>query len=187
MAYMTADDLRERVPALADTSIEDEWLEDLVEEFEDIAERYLGVAYEERTETETFDLCRSSIVVLKWAQVSEISAITVDDTAVDSDAYSFTDAYSLRFPWPQSGVLSVSYTHGFAAPTKPILRACREYVRACALADRSRVPRDAYASDVEGVTYRLSTPDFGAGRPTGFIEVDRLLNSVTSYRVPGVA
>lgn len=187
MAYISADDLRTRVSSLDDTTIEDEWLEDLVEEFEDIAERYLGVAYESRTETETFDLCRSSTVVLKWAKVTAVSAITLDAVAVDADSYTFTDGYSIRFTYPKTGVLSITYTHGESAPSKPILRACREYVRACALADRSRVPRDAFAVDVDGLNYRLSTPDFAANRPTGFIEVDRLLNSVPSYRVPGVA
>lgn len=186
MAYMTADDLRDRVPALDDPDITDTMLEDLVEEFEDIAERYLGVAYESRSETETFDLDQDTLVVLKWVKVTAVGTITIDGDAVDSDDYTFTDGYAITFTSPRTGVLSVTYTHGEATPTKPLLRAGREYVKACALSDRSRVPRDVISQSGEGFTTRYSTPDWDRGRPTGYIEVDRLLNSLPMYRLPGI-
>ena len=34
----------------------------------------------------------------------------------------------------------------------------------------------------EGTYTRFSTPDWNAGRPTGYLEVDRLLNSLPDYR-----
>jgi hypothetical protein len=183
---MTADELRARVKVLDDPSIEDEWLEELVAEFEDIAERYIGVAYEPRETTETVDVCRAGRFLTKWPQVTEVSELTVDGDAVTTD-YTFTDGWSINLDGWFTGVLSVTYTHGFEAPTPAILRACREYVRSCALADRSSVPRDAYLQNGDGITFRLSTPDWDAGRPTGYIEVDRILNSVDRYRTPGVA
>lgn len=71
-----------------------------------------------------------------------------------------------------------------ASIVDPVLaRACKEYVRACALASRSNVPRDVISQSVEGLTTRFSTPDKRAGRPTGYIEVDRLLNSLPNRRV----
>lgn len=66
----------------------------------------------------------------------------------------------------------------------PVLaRACREYVRASAVATRSNVGRDVIAQSVEGLTTRFSTPDKAAGRPTGYLDVDRLLNSLTDHRI----
>jgi hypothetical protein len=64
-----------------------------------------------------------------------------------------------------------------------LLRACREYVRSCALADSSNVTRDVIGQSADGGYTRYSTPDMRAGRPTGYLEVDRLLNSLRDYRV----
>ena len=36
-------------------------------------------------------------------------------------------------------------------------------------------------------TTRYSTPDWNRGRPTGFLEVDRLLNSLPIFRPAGIA
>ena len=66
----------------------------------------------------------------------------------------------------------------------PVLaRACREYVRASAVATRSNVARDVISQSVEGLTTRFSTPDKAAGRPTGYLDVDRLLNSLPDRRI----
>lgn len=79
----------------------------------------------------------------------------------------------------------VTFTIG--TPPAPVLRACREYVRSCALADQSSVPRDVISQSFgDGGYTRYSTPDWEAGRPTGYLEVDRLLNSLDDYR-PGFA
>lgn len=65
----------------------------------------------------------------------------------------------------------------------PVLaRACREYVRASAVATRSNVSRDVISQSVEGMVTRFSTPDKKAGRPTGYIDVDRLLNTLPDRR-----
>lgn len=63
-----------------------------------------------------------------------------------------------------------------------IVDACRQYVRSCALAGRSGVPRDVISQNVEGTVNRFSTPDKNAGRPTGYLDVDRLLNSLPDFR-----
>lgn len=68
------------------------------------------------------------------------------------------------------------------APPATLLRACREYVRSCALADRSNVPRDVIGQTFDGGYTRYSTPDKDAGRPTGYLDVDRLLNSLDDFR-----
>lgn len=183
MPYLTAAQLRSRVKVLDNEQISDEDLEDLVEEFEDKAERYTGVAYLPREVTTTVEVCGTRWISPHFL-ITAVSSCEIDDVAVTPTFY---DGYALEFPSYRRGLMVVTYTHGMTEPPKAILRACREYVTAKAMSDRSGVPRDAYVSDVEGVTYRLSTPDWNARRPTGYIEVDDLLNSVEQYRLPGVA
>lgn len=74
-------------------------------------------------------------------------------------------------------------TMNIGGPPAVLLRACREYVRSCALSDQSKVPRDVIAQSFgDGGYTRYSTPDWDAGRPTGYLEVDRLLNSLDDFR-----
>jgi hypothetical protein len=80
----------------------------------------------------------------------------------------------------------VAYDHGYDQPPPLVLRACRQYVRSCALADLSGMPRDVIGQSIDGGYTRYSTPDKAAGRPTGYLEVDRLLNSLPDLRA-GVA
>lgn len=72
------------------------------------------------------------------------------------------------------------------AQNEILVRACRQYVRSCAMADNSNVPRDVIGQSFEGNYTRYSTPDKSAGRLTGYLEVDRLLNSLPDYRL-GIA
>jgi hypothetical protein len=53
--------------------------------------------------------------------------------------------------------------------------------------DRSSVPRDIIATSADGMSTRYSTPDWGAGRATGYLEIDRLLNTLPDYRTPAIA
>ena len=74
----------------------------------------------------------------------------------------------------------ISSTSG--ARPAAVLRACRLYVRSCALSDQSSIPRDVLGQSFEGTYTRYSTPDWDAGRPTGYLDVDRLLNTLDDYR-----
>jgi hypothetical protein len=86
----------------------------------------------------------------------------------------------------ETDAVSVTYSHGIDTPAVAV-RACAEYVRAVALAERSGTSRDVIAQSFDGGFTRYSTPDWSRGRPTGFLEVDRLLDTLPDYRVPGVA
>lgn len=66
-------------------------------------------------------------------------------------------------------------------------RACTTYVEAVANSTRSGTSRDVIAQSIDGSWTRYSTPDWTAGRPSGWTEVDRLLNSLPDYRLPGIA
>lgn len=74
-----------------------------------------------------------------------------------------------------------------ATPPATWVRACTEYVISVLRATASGQSRDVIAQTFDGGMTRYSTPDVAAGRPSGFLEVDRLLNSLPDYRLPGVA
>lgn len=75
----------------------------------------------------------------------------------------------------------------YEAPPEVIVRACVEYVHHVVSQQTSGTSRDVIAQSMDGSWTRYSTPDWPAGRPTGWTEVDRLLNSMPDYRVPGIA
>jgi hypothetical protein len=199
---MTAADLRAAVPALENTGrYSDDQLDGYVAEFEGLAESYRGVAFTPRSAVETCTVCSgTSRILLNWPKVRSITSVVVDGNTVEASTYRATEAGVLvsssgfvaggAFPEAQA---VVSYDHGFDAPTASVmpgsvlLRACREYVRVVALADRSSVPRDIISTSADGLSTRYSTPDWGAGRPTGYIEIDRLLNTLPDYRTPAIA
>lgn len=192
MPYLTATEIRDKARSedLRNTDLfSDADLEDLVAEFEEIAEDYCGVAFIPRTVTEVVTMTCSDVVILQ-PKITAVSALTIDGTA--STAYSIDDASNaaaglLILDSRTTGDVSVTYTHGFATLPATVSRACVQYVRACALRDDSNVTRDVISVGFEGGSTRYSTPDPAAGRPTGYIEVDRLLNSTGWRRPPGIA
>jgi hypothetical protein len=128
-------------------------------------------------------------IKLRHVRVRSVASVVLDGTTVDSTSYHVTDAGLLesRIGFVTLGLFPtatavVTYDHGYDSPPQRILHACREYVRICAAADRSSAPRDIIATSADGMTTRYSTPDKKAGRPTGYIEIDRLLNAMPDER-----
>ena len=194
--YLTPDELRE-VPDLKNDSgnTTDAALADYVAEFEDLAERYLGVAYRRRTVTETRPQPRGCTLLLGRVEVYAVTAAVIDGTALSSDERTAIvidpGVGSLeRSYWGRSNV--ITYTHGYEAPTAALKRACRLWVRREALADRT--PRGdnlvtQFVEDAAGGTFvgREATANWDAGRPTGWLDVDRILNQLPNRRIPGIA
>lgn len=195
MAYQSAAALRGAVSVLADTTkFPDVVLTDLVSEFEKIAEDYRGAAFETRTVTGEEHLVTRPRRTLGLGNVfvRTVTSLTVDGTSMTgggADYYIDKAPGIIRFVAGLTGTnqtVLVSYTHSIsttATAYPQLIRACREYVRSCALSDRSGVPRDVIAQSLDGGYTRYSTPDKDAGRPTGWLEVDRLLNSIPDYRI----
>ena len=196
MAYLTAAAVRTAVPTLANSrDYPDAILERAVASFEEIAEDYRGVAFVPRTATETFvlDDARTSLW-LSRARVRSITSVTVTAPAVGGSAvvvsaslYTVdTDSGVLHYPtgFPDGAKVVVVYSHGYDELPDTVTEACLDYVRSRALVSTTSVPRDAISTSVEGMTTRFSTPDKAAGRPTGYLDVDRLLNSLPDFRVP---
>lgn len=193
MAYQTAAQIRSAVPVLADTTaFPDIKLTDLVGEFEEIAEEYRGVAFEPRTVTEVYRFDVSACtdeLQLRWPLLRSVTTVTGDGVTITAANYELDKPVGVI--WYATGFaaradIAVTYVHGYDAPPKGVIRACREYVRSCALSDKSSVPRDVIAQSFDGGYTRFSTPDWDAGRPTGWLEVDRLLNAQRNYRIPAV-
>lgn len=82
-----------------------------------------------------------------------------------------------RARMPYVGDLTVARRHGMLSPLPELLDACTEYVLAMSRYRSSGVSRDTISVASEAGTTRNSTPDWSKGRPTGFTEVDRLLNA----------
>ena len=79
MAYPTASEVRDRVPALKNTdAFPDVVLTDLIDSFANMAERYRGTAYVTRTVTdEPHELYGDTVVWLDWPNVQAVTSITV--------------------------------------------------------------------------------------------------------------
>lgn len=190
MAYLTPTQVRDRIPALSNkTTYTDTELTNLVSEFEDIAERYLQTAFVTRTAT-----AEQHVRPNKWVQLAKVPVISVSAFTVDGVAGTLSELITEKATgliygpaWYGANVVTVTYTYGLATTPEPMLRACAEYCRAVAFADRSGQSRDVIAQSFDGSMTRYSTPDWNRGRPTGFLEVDRLLNSLSEYVAPGIA
>ncbi len=190
MAYLTADDLRTTTALDNTTRFPDVLLAGLVAEFEALAERYCDVAFESRTATATLRASRSSILLLPHAEVSAVTTVTEDGSTVTVgglDLWSTEGALERAGGWFTAPIV-VEYTHGLSAVPDGILRACREFVRAKAMQSVGNMPRNALSySDESGTSYRESTADWDAGRPTGLLVVDEALNAARIRRwTPGL-
>lgn len=163
---------------------------ELRDEFEDLAERWTGQAWVPRFAQETL----RNTILLNFPQPRSIVSV-VDSQSVTIDATSWelaewgglTDGFGGSITgygiWP----LTVKYVHGADRPPADLVGACKQYVRSKLLADNSRIGRDTLSqTDPAGITERWSTPDWNAGRPTGLLDVDRVLCSLGAP-LPGIA
>lgn len=182
--YLTPDLVRERRPGnqtLSGTS--DDTLARIIGDFEQIAEEYRGVAYVTRTATHSAYLRCDNRLLLTHRPVQSVTSVDVDGTVVGS-----TVDVAAGIVWlsgNQTGQATCTYTHGLTGTLPgPLLSACVEYVASVAAAEKSTTSRNIMSQNNDGVVVRYSTPDWGAGRPTGWLEVDRLLNSLPDYRIP---
>ena len=191
MAYLTAATAKDRDQRLADFA--DAAVTAQIAAFKEIAESYRGVAFETTTATAVKVPGRADRkLATPHLKLISLSAASLDGTALTSDERADVTI------WADEGILeraagwsatqvSLTYTHGYASPPAAVLDACTEYVLCVLRARASGVSRNTLSEATEAGTTRYSTPDWYAGRPTGWLEVDRLLNSLPDYRTPGIA
>lgn len=192
--YYTPAAIRAAVKVLDQSqAISNELLAETIADAESLFERYRGVAFRVRTATAIVAGASEATVIVPHLQLVEVSSVSIDGTELTGDEIAaitvWPDGRLVRSEGWAGTQAVITYTHGFEEPPPAILRACREYVRAVALETIGNGPRNtiSYTDPDSGFSYRESTPDWEAGRPTGYIAVDRALNSVPDYRVPGVA
>lgn len=186
--YFTAVALKEARPRLAEFA--DEVLEARVRQFEEIAERARGVAFTPRERTVLARPWRCG----PWWRLLNRAVRTIDEVTVDGvivvvatpriEADQLGDLTDLGYV--VSGRPTVTYTHGLDEPPQVILDACAEYVEALTAARNSGVSRNVLSQAVDGATTRYSTPSWPDGRYTGWLEVDRLINSAEDWRPQGL-
>ena len=120
-------------------------------------------------------------VVLSAATTATASGVVVTiGTAVTVDTL---DEATGRAHLCWTGRATAGFRHGLTSTPAALLDACTEYVLCTARSRASGVSRNTLSEATDAGTTRYSTPDWAAGRPTGWLEVDRLLNSLPDYRI----
>jgi hypothetical protein len=193
--YVTATEIRRTVAALTnEVTYPDEALASYVREFEEIAEEYTGTAWTPRQASDTFDvgdhwrtLYGTELRPLSHLNIRAITLVNVDGVEVDPTSYTLKPNALIARPDGFGNHAVVTYEHGLDQPPQVLRRACMLYVRMVALGDQSGLSREVIVQSSEGVTFRYSTPDWRAGRPTGFLDPDRLLNTLPNYRIPRIS
>lgn len=179
--YFTGQDARAASQALAARGAQaDTQIARFVAEFEPIAERRLGVAFRVRTATHEGTVRRGRLELPNVAIVAVTSLTTEDDVAVTATRVDKRQG-RIHVPVCDGTVLTAVYTHGLTEPTPGVAGACLDYVDRRIATDTSGTSRDVLAQGADGATTRYSTPNRAAGRETGFLQVDALLDSEQDY------
>jgi len=191
MAYLTAAQIRDQAPDIANTDLyPDAVLTRFESVFEGIAERARGVAFITRTASETVTLDNESILHTQWPEIQSVSSVSItlfgSTVSLPLTQIQVQSTGDIDLCATFSGMASVTYVHGLTTTPDPILDACAEYVRSRAIAWKAGNIRDVIAQAFDGGTTRYSTPDWDAGRFTGLLDVDALINSVRDYRRQGI-
>ncbi len=183
------DEVRDRVPIGAKPLDAPRWDDDRiaakVTRFEDLVLQYRGEVAATHAATETVrPVGVSDLLRLSWPRLTAITSITTaGGTVIDDDLYEIQRGF-VRIKggswWGRYGCdLEVVYEHGFAGP-EGLKDACALYVSKHAGLDKGGASRDMSA---EGEFRSYIQPDMNAGRPTGWIDVDVELNTLTDYRM----
>lgn len=197
--YLDLATLRDLRVELTPTNFTDEMLAGLVAEFEPVVERARGVAYRQRTQTIRPRLENKRGVLVMRLRHVEVTAITeissAGATVADPDAAEIVpDRLGDLVVYPSlvtSPAPTVTYIHGHEEPTPGLVRACALYVWHEALAWRTPDAGNAYVTataDIAGNQFvqRRGTADPAAGRFTGWLDVDKLINAEPDRRPRGL-
>lgn len=160
------------------------------DEFEDIAERWTGQAWVPRYARERLPYCTH---LLGHLAPRSILAVADGDDAVVDFADWLLEPWGLLTSTLGNPVLTgtwpytVRYLHGADRPPVDLKNACADYVRAKCLAQQNRTGRDVLSqTDPSGIGTQWATPDWSKGRPTGYLDIDRVLTSLGAP-LPGIA
>lgn len=163
-----------------------------VAEFEEICEDYLGRAFAIRTATHKVTLAGGP-VILPRSDAIAVTAITYETgTAPAVNTTLIDDGFSLILlprgtAWPYGTRATFTYTYGTSTVPAVVKQAAIGYAVNVAKTDNSGQSRDVLTMAFDGGTTRYATPNRDEGRPTGWLDVDRRLNTIRGTRAPFVA
>lgn len=173
--YLTAEQVRARRPKRLKAD-QDPEIAQHVSRFEGIAELYIGQAFRERE----FTFTGTPVDGVLHLPYTEVTACTIDGVAVAADDL---DVAGGKVHTWACGPVTAAGTHGVTEPPEILLSACAFYVERMVTIDNSGSSRDTLSKVFEGgISERYSTPNWAEGRPTGFLQVDADLNSLTNRR-----
>lgn len=187
--YLTVGELK-NLPDLDETKHPLSKRIELRDEFEDIAERWTEQAWVPRYAKDRLAYCTH--LLSNRLPRAVLAASDGNDANVDFADWQLetwgliTSEFGtpvLTGTWPYT----VRYSHGADRPTSDLKRACADFIRAKALQAGNRVGRDVLSmTDPSGIGTQYSTPNWNAGRPTGFLDIDATLTSLGAP-LPGIA
>lgn len=158
-------------------------LADLLEEFTDLATRYRGHSPIVRRAVSDLP---PGITQLPWPMVQSVDGVTLLDGTVVEGPFTYGDAaWARRTGWVSS-TGRVDYAHGRPSVALGMRRAAIGWAAFTVVAEDAGMSRDVLWETTESGTVRYSSPDWRAGRPTGFIVVDAGLDAQPDLRVPGI-
>lgn len=187
MAYLTPAQIRDRHPDLPSSKYSDQLLTDLEEEFRTKLERFRGVAYSPTTSVEHHTIrCGARKILTGRRLVTSVTSLVIDGTAYTGGFKSAGLAAGLleaREPLPGGeGVLTI--VHGFASTPAAVKRACGLYVWREAKAQANPNTGNSYLTTNPdlGIVERSSTASWTGDRPTGWLDVDRIVIGLEDFR-----
>lgn len=199
--YLTATQVRERISVggarLDAGTYLDEWVEEQVAVWEHTLEDFTGDAYVERDAdwTGTVYGCSTKLIT-PFVNITAVTSVAVDGTAVTVDdnqpelaggiiAYAggFRPGQTIRFVGTYGGNQSDAVLAIVKQTTAMYVEQMAAIDRAASTPDASRVFNDLGGSTV------YVTPDPYAYPPrlTGYREIDRKVNTLPRYTIPGLA
>lgn len=178
MAYPTAAEAKAKLTALAEWT--DAQVSDEIDAWAELVLRYCGIAGTSTAFTYTVTPDRATTeLVLPVQRVLTVSSVTTDGAAVASSAYVVRKREGIIYRaggWSPMVAHVVVGTHGYSTTPVALSDGACEYALAVLRSRASGTPREITSQSVEGGWINFRTPDWNAGRPTGWVEGDRLLN-----------
>jgi hypothetical protein len=184
--YMSLARLR-REPGLGDTGRFPDWLlQDYRDGLAEYVERYCGWGFVPSFAVESHWGRGGDCLPAFHQPVTAVRSVTIDGDAIDADDVDIIAGSVLHLAsgWTAGKPISVGVEFGETFPPARLVTAMVRCIRRDLLARGAQSPSDMLWETVDGNTVRYSTPDFAAGRPTGVLDLDAVLNA---YRRPGIA
>lgn len=170
------------------STVDPDVLAGYVSQFEEVAEAFLDVAFTPRDATySATTLRRWRGFALPHVQIRSVTTFTVNGDAFLDDLY-YLDAGSGRIRFRRGYYLcggddvTVTYSHGYDEPPARLIQACKRFVANEASSDATGKSRNVISEAVDGSYIRYGTPDWSAGRPTGWMNVDVVLDGLRNSR-----